>query len=114
MRLQGVPQPGNRLAAIGLSIVISGPLLTCCITFALIPLGDKGYDAERANQQAQLESAGVVLGSLCMVLTPLIATSGVLTIILLRSRLDSEFIRKNTIHAEYALAHAADARWSWL
>ena len=91
--------PGNLLAAIGFPVLFFVPTMFCCITSAILGNAPRPRDQPPDPRSAVL---GVVLCA-----TPLIWAVGSVSLILLRSKLNTDFRKKNTVGLRYALSNDA-------
>src|SRR5262245_25408159 len=110
-RLQHAYLPGNLLAAIGFPALVLVPMLSCCLLWPLIAVADKDEPAKPTKEEAQQADGATVLGAICVCFTPVFWIGGSVGLILLRNRLNSDFVYKNTIHLVYSLPSGTEVRY---
>jgi hypothetical protein len=117
--------PGNLLAAIGFPALFLIPLFMCVLS-PFIATPDKNRQpnkgpatanptsqtAQQGAGTAQQGGGGSPLGTTCLFVlgTPLLWAGGSVALILLRRKLNTNFVEKNTIRLSYSLPHSTKAR----
>jgi hypothetical protein len=107
-QLQNARLPGNVLAAVGFPILFAVPLFFMCISFAVVG------GQRNTNSHPQSASEGSFLSGCLCCFVPLLWAGGSAGLVLARKKLNTSFVRKNTIRLDYSLSHEMDLRYKIL
>jgi hypothetical protein len=98
-RLQQTSLPGNILVAIGFPLLFGIPLLFMCLFSMILVNGSDGNS--------------LLSGSLCFVVV-FLWTGGSFCLVLVRKKLNTDFVQKNTIRLDYSMPQDKDLRYKRL
>jgi hypothetical protein len=120
-RLQTMALPGTILAWIGFPILFGAPLLLTCLLLPFANINGKentpGVNTGRIGpnepSSKQADDGSSLGGCICLFVLVLWA-GGSVSIVLARKKLNSDFVRKNTIRVNYSMEHNKKARYKEL
>jgi hypothetical protein len=120
-RLQTTVLPGNTLAFVGLPVLFCVPLLFMCLLFPFLGMsGEENksrFNADGTNSDkpsSQQADEGALLGGCVCLFVGFLWAAGTVSILLLRKKLNNDFVRKNTISLYYSMRHDKEVRYKRL